>query len=225
MRMQWEQLTMLHWRYPAEEVQALLPKGLTVETFDDSAWVGLVPFQMKVDLPFVPEMKRILHFPETNVRTYVSGKSGEPGVYFWSLEASSLAAVVAARASYRVPYFWSTMNVEQSGNHIRYEATRRWPKPKGAHSLVEIEIEKPFEPHEANDLDRFLTARWALYGNVGSWISFAKMFHEPWPLHHASVQAWDDDLVAAAGLRKPTEEPVVHYSPGVTVRCGFPERG
>ncbi len=225
LRMQWEQLTMLHWRYPAEEVQALLPEGLTVETFDGSAWVGLVPFQMRVDVPFLPEMKRILHFPETNVRTYVYGASGEPGVYFWSLEASSLAAVVTARATYQVPYFWSTMSLEQDGNRIRYETTRRWPKPRGAHSLVDIEVGEPLRPGEADDLDRFLTARWALYGSFGRWVSYATMFHEPWPLHHATVHALDDDLVAAAGLRQPTTEPVVHYSPAVSVRCGFPQRG
>ena len=225
MRMKWEQLTMLHWRYPPDQVQALLPKGLTVETFDGSAWVGLVPFQMKVDLPFAPEMKRILHFPETNVRTYVHGKSGEPGVYFWSLEASSLAAVVTARTTYQVPYLWSTMSLEQSGSRLRYETTRRWPGPKGAHSLVEVEVGEPFALGEATDLDRFLTARWALYGNVGRWISYATMFHEPWPLHHASVVYWEDELVAAAGLRQPTDDPIVHYSPGVSVRCGFPRRG
>jgi len=213
MEMKWEQLTMLHWRYPAEEVQALLPSGLTVETFDGSAWVGLVPFQMSVDVP------------ETNVRTYVQGKSGEPGVYFWSLEASSLPAVVTARATYQVPYFWSTMSLEQTGSRLRYETTRCWPGPKGAHSLVEVDVGEPYSAGEATDLDRFLTARWALYGNFGRWISYATMFHEPWPLHHASVVHWDDELVTAAGLSQPTDQPIVHYSPGVNVRCGFPQRG
>ena len=40
----WDRLTFLHWRYDADVVQRLLPAGLTVETFDGSAWVGLVPF-------------------------------------------------------------------------------------------------------------------------------------------------------------------------------------
>ena len=51
MRMQWEDLTTLHWRYDPADVQELLPDGLTVETFDGSAWVGLVPFFMKVTSP------------------------------------------------------------------------------------------------------------------------------------------------------------------------------
>jgi len=232
MRMQWLDLTMLHWRYPAAEVQALLPDGLTVETFDGSAWVGLVPFEMRVDVPFAPEMASILHFPETNVRTYVYGESGEPGVFFWSLEASSLPAVVVARATYQVPYFWSDMSIERTydqpspddarpgpGDRVRYEATRTWPKPKGARSIVDVEIGDPFE---GGELDRFLTARWALYGSWNRWLSYATMFHEPWPLHRATLLQCDDELVAAAGLTPPSGEPLVHYSPEVNVRCGWP---
>jgi len=231
MRMKWEQLTMLHWRYPAAEVQALLPDGLTVETFDGSAWVGLIPFHMKVDVPFFPEFARVLHFPETNVRTYVSGKSGKPGVYFFSLEASALVSVLTARTAYQVPYCWADMTIEQTGSveqadqRLRYESTRYWPKPRGAHSLVEVEVGAAYEPGEASELDLYLTARWALYADLGPWITYAKMFHEPWPLHHVTVLHWADDLVAASGLSQPVGEPLAHYSPGVNVRCGWPSRG
>ncbi len=225
MRMQWQELTMLHWRYPAAEVQRLLPAGLTVETFDGSAWVGLVPFQMRVDVPFMPTMERILHFPETNVRTYVQGESGEPGVYFFSLEASALVSVLTARLTYQVPYYWAKMSIDRRPDFIRYESSRYWPKPRGARSLVEVEIGDPFAEGEAQDLDRFLTARWALYGDLGPWITYATMFHEPWPLHHANVITWNDQLVSAAGLSQPTGEPLVHYSPEVNVRCGWPAQG
>lgn len=223
MRMRWEELTMLHWRYEPSEVQALLPKGLTVETFDGSAWVGLVPFQMRVDVPFMPELPRVLHFPETNVRTYVSGPSGKPGVYFFSLEASALISVLTARFSYQVPYYWAKMSIDRGTDVLRYESSRIWPKPRGAKSLVEVGVGDPFGPNEAQDLDRFLTARWALYSDLGPWITYATMFHEPWPLYHAEVITWNDQLVAAAGLSQPTAEPLVHYSPQVSVRCGWPE--
>ena len=45
-------------------------------------------------------------FPELNVRTYVTYQ-GKPGVYFFSLDASNLLAVWAARAVYHLPYFHS----------------------------------------------------------------------------------------------------------------------
>ncbi len=225
MRMVWDQLTMLHWRYPAEEVQRLIPDRLRVETFDGSAWVGLVPFRMRVDVPGLPEMARILHFPETNVRTYVVDGEGRPGVWFFSLEASSLPAVVTARTTYRVPYFWADMSIEQpagDGSRFVYRSTRRWPGPKGASSAVDVSVGPAFGPGQAGPLDRFLTARWALYGTFGPLTVRAEMFHEPWPLHHATVERWDDELVAASGLAQPEGEPLVHFSPGVNVRCGWP---
>lgn len=238
MRMKWDDLTMLHWRYEPEEVQELLPEGLTVETFDGSAWVGLVPFQMRIDVPFAPAMKSILHFPETNVRTYVTSKSNEPGVYFWSLEASSLPAVVTARTSYQVPYFWADMTIDRTdaegreidrplveGDRIAYATARRWPDPRPATSLVSVTVGEAFTDGQQGPLDRFLTARWALYGDLWKWRSYAKMYHEPWPLHFATADSYDDELITATGLAQPEGEPVVHFSPGVNVRCGWPQKG
>jgi len=84
----WRELTLLHWRYPVAEVQALLPAGLTVQEFDGSAWVGLVPFQMdRVRAPFLPPAPWLSRFPETNVRTYVTAPDGK--VANWNLELAS----------------------------------------------------------------------------------------------------------------------------------------
>ena len=53
-----------------------LPPGLEVETFDGSAWVGLVPFAMRVTLPRSPLVPWLSRFPETNVRTYARSADG-----------------------------------------------------------------------------------------------------------------------------------------------------
>lgn len=102
----WDNLTFLHWPVAPQLVQALLPPGLEVETFEGSAWVGLVPFEMLVSLPSGGAAPWLCNFAETNVRTYVRGPDGSTGVWFLSLEASRLAAVVTARATYRLPYYW-----------------------------------------------------------------------------------------------------------------------
>ena len=41
----WEDLLFVHWKFPAAEVQALLPDTVTVDTHDGFAWLGLVPRQ------------------------------------------------------------------------------------------------------------------------------------------------------------------------------------
>src|SRR5437763_16754580 len=86
MRQRWASITFLHWAYDVEQVQRHLPPGLKVEPWEGQAWVGLVPFEMHVAGPAGPTMRR---FPETNVRTYVVGPDGRPGVWFFSLDAGS----------------------------------------------------------------------------------------------------------------------------------------
>jgi uncharacterized protein YqjF (DUF2071 family) len=220
----WKQLTFLHWRFDPEVVQRLLPDGLTVETFDGSAWVGLVPFAMEVTLPrsgLVPWLSR---FPETNVRTYVIAPDGSTGVWFLSLDAARLGAVATARTAYHLPYFWSKMQISHVGDVMTYQTRRWWPGPFGAASEVAIETGPALAPDELGDLDHWLTARWRLFSATRSGLRFARADHPPWPLHRARLLHGDDGLVTAAGLPRPQGDPLVHWSPGVEVRIGLPHR-
>ncbi len=220
----WDRLTFLHWSYPAVVVQDLLPNGLEVETFDGSAWVGLVPFFMEVRPPRGPRVPWLLEFPETNVRTYVRGPNGETGVWFFSLDAARLAAVVTARITYRVPYFWSKMSVTRQGDVMEYSTVRRWPGPRRASSSTRVEIGPQYSPDELTPFDHYLTARFSLFGTWGQQLLYARAEHEPWVLYRAEAPLVQDDLVAATGLPRPPGSPVVHWSPGVDVRVGFPKR-
>ena len=51
MEQHWTDLVFIHWRYPVDVVQRLLPEGVEVETYDGDAWIGLIPFNMN-DLGF-----------------------------------------------------------------------------------------------------------------------------------------------------------------------------
>jgi uncharacterized protein YqjF (DUF2071 family) len=222
MLQRWDGLTFLHWKFDIEMVQALLPAGLEVEPFDGYAWVGLVPFYMEVSIPRLGRLPWLFNFPETNVRTYVRGPSGDAGVWFFSLDAARLAAVVTARSTYRVPYFWSRMDVRRRGDSMTYSTRRRWPGPRGKESRIEVEIGHKYTPTELTDFDRYLTARWTLYGTWGGQLSMARAQDPPWPLHRARLLSCQDGLVEAAGLPTPTTAPIVHWSPGVDVRVGYP---
>ena len=81
MRQRWERLTFLHWAYDPDVVQRLLPAGLTVDTFDRVAWVGLVPFFMRVHTPGDRGVPWVSNFCETNVRTYARDRGGRTGIH------------------------------------------------------------------------------------------------------------------------------------------------
>ena len=115
--MWWRDLLFIHYPYAPEVVQALLPDDLTIDTWPDAdgiqrAWVALVPFEMVVGTPGGLRLPLIGTFPETNVRTYVRGPDGTPGVWFCSLEAGGLLASLTARAAYGLPYFWADMSID-----------------------------------------------------------------------------------------------------------------
>jgi uncharacterized protein YqjF (DUF2071 family) len=64
--------------------------------------------------------------------------------------------------------------------------------------------------------------RWGLYTLLGKRLAYARVEHEPWPLHTAAATHLEDDFVAAAGYRRPVDPPHVLYSPGVSVRIERP---
>lgn len=217
----WESLSFIHWSYPAEFVQEILPAGLHVDTYDGCAWVGLVPFRMvRVRPPGVPVPPWITTFPETNIRTYVRGPDGGVGVWFASLEITRLLGVAVSRTTFHVPYTWSSMALDEQPHAVAYRSRRRWPPPKGVGCHVRI---RPGEPIERTELTDFLVNRWRAYtvGRSGQ-ITYAPVAHEPWRLFEAELDHLTDSLVQTAGLPEPSGTPLVHYSPGVSARIGRP---
>jgi len=225
MRQRWERLTFLHWGFDPAAVQRLLPDGLTVETRDGAAWVGLVPFFMRVATPDGRRVPWVSNFCETNVRTYVRDEAGRSGIWFFSLDAARLGAVLVARGGpYRLPYFWSAMRLGQRGQEMAYLTQRRWPRPAPATSRVQVAIGDAIPADEVSELEHFLTARWRLFSVTAGRPSSARAGHARWPLHRATARLVDDQLIAAAGLPVPTSPPLVHWSPGVDVAIGRPEK-
>lgn len=223
MLQRWDDVSFLHWPVDPEIVQSRLPSGLQVDTFEDRAWVGLVAFQMRgIRIPFLPAVPYLGSFPETNVRTYVRGPDGNPGVWFDSLDITRLIPVLVAQGSYRLPYRWSEMSIDRTRDEIAYTSLTRWPGPAGTASRIALQPGAPIGT--AGDLERFLTARWGLYSRFGSGIAYAPVDHPEWPLRRAELVDIDDHLVAAAGYPAPDGIPLVHYAAGVPVRVGLPRR-
>ncbi len=217
MRQTWRNLTFLHWRYDPPVIRRTIPPQLTLDTFDGSAWVGLAPFVLASVKPFgFPSTPWISTFPETNVRTYVLGPDGEPGVWFHTLEADRLIGVLAARAWYKLPYRWAQMSVKTGGKTIEYRSARKALFGKGT---TDVGIEMG-EPCDVRDLDNFLTARYRLYTVHKGKVGYAQIDHEPWPLRHGRVLRLEEDLIFHSGVPAPAGEPLVHFSTELQVRVG-----
>jgi uncharacterized protein YqjF (DUF2071 family) len=214
MYQRWRSLLFLHFRCDPSEIQRLLPPGLEVDTFDGSAWVGLVPFRMEGVRPVgIPPIKWLSAFPETNVRTYVH-RNGVPGVWFFSLEAANSAACAIARRFFGLPYHFARMSVEVDHDRIAYCGARRDGQ---AGCRVTCTVGSTRVSSEPGSLEYFLIERYLLYSLHRGQLCQGHVFHSPYPLQTANLDAVEETLVSAAGV-VPREFEHVAYSSGVDVR-------
>ena len=222
----WSKLTFVHWRVEAAVLAPLLPPGVRPDEHDGSSWVGLIAFRLdRATLWGSPPVPYFGDFTEVNVRLYGVDERGRRGVVFLSLEASRLAAVLAARAAFSLPYFWSRTSLVEHDGLIEYRAQRHL----GAGSM-HLVARPGAEVVSGDPTADFLTARWALYTSRRGRTVRLPNQHDPWPLVTAQLEHLDDTLLEVAGLpglagRAPDS---VLYSEGVTTwfgRAVRPARG
>jgi uncharacterized protein YqjF (DUF2071 family) len=219
----WSELAFVHWRVDSALVAPLLPPGLRPDEFDGTSWVGLIGFVLdRATLAGSPPIPFFGDFVEVNVRLYAVDALGRRGVVFVSLEAARLAAVLAARAVFSIPYFWSATSLVRSRGTLRYRSVRH--RNKRARSDFSVRPSTRMVTDDA--LADFLTARWALFVLHRGHSTRLPNTHERWELYEATVESIDDTLLAQAGFlglagRAPDS---VLYSPGVTAQFGSGER-
>lgn len=208
MHMRWASLAFLHWPVAAHVIEDRIPAPLRIETFDGSAWLGIVPFEMQESglrwLPPIPVARR---FAELNVRTYVT--DGEkPGVWFLSLDAASPVAVAAARLWFHLPYFRARMECARVANEVRYASARTHGGAPPAAFSARYAPSGPVFTATAGSLEDFLTARYCLYSaDRRGRVLRGDIHHGPWPLQRARVAIERNSMAHAHGIELPASPP------------------
>lgn len=186
--MDWEDLLFLHWAVPAAKLQALLPSGLEVETWDGAAWLGVVPFRMaRTRLRWLPPVPTTRGFPELNVRTYVR-RGDRSGVWFFRLDAQSRLVVAAARSAFRLPYLYARIDTARDGDAFRFASERRDRRAPPAAFGVRWRAAGRYARSRSGTLEHFLTERYCMFvaGHNGEPLC-GDVAHAPWQLAPATV--------------------------------------
>jgi hypothetical protein len=223
--MRWHELLFMHWPVPAAALRPLLPPSLGVETFDGTAWIGVVPFRMSGVRPrLTPPLPGLQTFPELNVRTYVTHR-GQPGVWFFSLDAAHPLAVEAARATFHLNYRIARMRCDRAGDQIRYASVRTAPGAPPATFAAHYRPNGPVFQAKSGTLDSFLTERTYLYAaNRRGELWRGAVHHAPWPLQRAEAEIVENRMTEQIGLRLPDTPPLLHYAHALPVVAWWPER-
>ena len=210
MTQSWHDLLFAHWPLDPAALRDKVPATLPVDLFDGRAWLGVVPFHMtNVTMRGLGWLPFASAFPELNVRTYVT-VGGKPGVYFFSLDATSRLAVFTARALFNLPYHRATMSVDVGARRVSYRSSRR---TGGAELAVTYGPTGAVQEPRPGTLEHFLTERYCLYTtNRSGHVRRLEIHHRPWPLQIADAQIAVNTMAAASGLALPETAPLLHFA-------------
>jgi uncharacterized protein len=219
MAQRWNDLLFAHWPVAVEAIACLLPPGLAVDSFDGYAWVGVVPFWMdEVRTRTAGESTIVVpstgQFCELNLRTYVrSRKTGLSGVFFFSLDAASILAVVGARVFFHLPYFLAAMERQIRANcAITYNSRRLLTRHSVRFRARYRGMGEVAAPSVPGSLEYFLTARYCLFTAHAGRLLVGHIHHLPWPLEPAEAEIEINELPAAHGIVLPQRAPVLHFA-------------
>lgn len=224
MAMQWYDLLFMHWPIHVDLLRPLIPRSLDIETFDGTAWVGVVPFGMSGVRPrLVPTVPGLSAFLELNVRTYVTAE-GKPGVWFFSLDAANPLAVRGARWTFHLPYFDARMTIEhgEKGGFV-YGSTRTHRGAPPAEFKARYRPTGPVALARQGSIDHWLTERYCLYSaNRRGVVSRGEIHHAQWPLQPATVEIERNAMTDALGLVLPNMPPLLHFARHLRVMAWRP---
>lgn len=209
----------VHWSVPPAAVRHRLPDtGVTLDTHDGEAWLSIVALRIENLRPRGIPVG--LSFPQLNVRTYVTHE-GQPGVYFFSLDADDRIGAVVARRLFRLPYYCADIRVQRRPDSLTFRTHR-------------TDIDAPAVDFDATygscgervraetgSLSAFLTERYRLYVTDDRGRAYTGTIeHEPWPLRRGWIDIRRNGCFRAIDL-SPDGDPLVHYSDGIDFQLGI----
>ena len=207
---EWQDLLFLHWEYNPQAIQETLPKGLSVDTFNGRAYIGVLPFVTLGARPrFLPALPGLSEFPQINFRTYVYDEHSVPGVWFYSLDAGQRIAAALARMFFGLPFVYAKMSVEKdAGGEIRF-TSQRPDAPAGLHSLFRYRGMGAARRSEPGSLEFFLAERYVLFSRPSnsSQLRSGRVHHRSYALLDAEVLEWTEALFSLNGFDPPNRPP------------------
>lgn len=210
----WRDLLFVHWEVPVEVLRPLVPAALRIDTWEGRALLGVVPFAMRRIRPRWLPRVLALDFLETNLRTYVHHGGERPGVWFFSLEASSWLAVTAARLGWALPYHFARMTMEREAERFVYSTERRLG---GAAARFEWTPGPLLGASTPGTVEHFLLERYELYAQRGGTLYRGRVHHPAYEAREATLHRAEESLAAAVGLPGLREPAFVHACDGVDV--------
>ncbi len=220
----WRHLLFANCPVDAATVDDRLPDALDVQTHGGDAWLSVVPLLNVDTRPRRLPASVGVAVPEVNLRTYVT-REGEPGVYFFSLDAGGLLTALGARLTHHLPYYYARIDAEWSPGDVRFRSRRRHPGARPASFAADYWTTGESFTAEPGSLAEFLVERRRLYTqDTSGRLRYTDVSHELMDLYPAGAAIGENALFEANGFDEPEGGPTLYYCPGVDVVTSASQR-
>ncbi|RUL49875.1 YqjF family protein [Lysinibacillus antri] len=205
MKQTWSENLFVHYPVKKEHLQKLIPKPLQLDTYDNRAWVSIVPYFIQNmrghGMPAIPGTKEFAGF---NLRTYVRANE-KPGVYFFHLGASNWFATKGAKTFFQLPYFYEDIRMDKEKEMVHFQAPGKLVCAyKGA--------SKPYHPSKGS-LDEWLVERYCLYTtNQKGKLFQGNILHPSWVLYDAEAEFQENTLLSRYNITPESDRPILHFA-------------
>ncbi|AXF55682.1 YqjF family protein [Salicibibacter kimchii] len=210
MTQKWEHLLFMHFPVPSEVMRRHIPEGVELDTYKGVAWLTILPFKIN-DMRFrkMPPIPFLKSFLELNVRTYVR-RNGISGIYFFSMDAEKLLAVLGARTG-TLPYFHARMKMKEKKGAFHYYSTRK----RDATFAFEGSYHPVSESYypEKDSLAFWLVERYYLWSESKNALFEVGIHHKPWKIHDAEATIIKQNMAPSLSDTLLNAEPLLHYAP------------
>ena len=177
---EWNNAIFLHWQVDEKELKKFVPKEIEIDLFEGKPWASLVAFTMeKIRPKCLPSFPPISNFDEINIRTYVK-YNGKPGVFFLSIEGGTDLSCKVAKGISELPYRHSKMT--RKSNHF-------FSKNLEFKDKFELEYKIGNKLENKENLDLWLTERYALFQNTEKAINRFEIHHIEWPINDLKIES------------------------------------
>lgn len=205
MTQEWNHLLMLHWPVSRLLLEPFVPKPLTVDTYENNAWISFILFKV-TNMRFrgLPKIPYLHTFNEINIRTYVTYK-GNRGVYFFSLSVNKWLNALAPKLLL-FPYYYKKIALQQDevfhfslkGQNEKFDCSYS--------SASDLFITSP------GSLDYWLLERYCFWTVKRKWLFRGDIHHEQWRVNEAKVSIRDNSLARFLPRSIFQDKPRTHFT-------------
>ena len=185
----WKDVLFLHYQVDPKILQAKVPFKL--DLYNGHAVLSIVSFTMdRIRFPFLPSVPGLSKLNELNLRTYVE-VDGIKGVYFFTLDADLIPAIIIARLFFSLPYHLAKISIQKNQNNYFCESQSSSTSLKFSAEIQALRKSSHFE--------LWATERYGLFTQRSGHTLHGIVQHVPWSLQEIALLKIEDNFSTQLG--------------------------